>query len=159
MNRLPVAAPIILILATACAEGGPTRLTGPDTGSAGQLLHSSLGGRMAVTASSGVSARLMKRAVLLENGDVRIGVQVRCDPADQVLEAFAYISQEGNQSQFSGIPVSCTGKQGRYEVVVRAYPDMPFVRGEAHASVYILLYNPDTGQTQSGGDSQVIEIR
>ena len=112
-------------------------------------------------AKADVTVKLAKKATLIEGGRaVLVEVKVACDPAaGRPIEAFLYVVQDGNQSQFAGIPVRCDRKPHKYDVRVRAFEESPFHRGPARSSAYILLLNEATGTTVSGQDSQNIMIR
>jgi hypothetical protein len=91
-----------------------------------------------------------------EAGNIaEINVTVTCPKKHEVLEAFVYITQDGQTSQFSGIAVrKCKGKPIMYTVSVRAFEDTPFRAGEASASSYILVCTADCTSTISGGSSR-----
>jgi hypothetical protein len=106
-----------------------------------------------------VVVELGTEAALLDDGRaIELQVAVSCPKRHDVLEAFVYVGQDGNQSQFAGIPVRCKGKLRQYVVRVLAFPDAPFHPGQANASAYVLVYDPDTGMTQSGSDGQTIQL-
>ncbi len=115
--------------------------------------------RIAVAQES-LTAEIANQAKLQNNGQaVRLTISVYCPAGYEVLEAFVYITQDGNQSQYGRIPVRCDGKQHGYTVRVIAYDGRPFQYGSASASGYILVYNPTTGTTQSTSPTQDITIR
>ena len=114
----------------------------------------------AASGQMSVTVELGRRATLLEGGQAIVTeVEVACSPGREILEAFVYVTQDGHQSQFAGIPVRCTGQPRSYLVTVRAFADQPFHAGEAYASAYVLVYDRATGMTQSGQASRTIEIR
>ena len=105
-----------------------------------------------------LQAQFAKQGALVEGGlAVDVRVTVRCPAGYRVLEAFAYVTQDGNQSQFAPIPVVCDGKRHTYTVRVRGFE--PFHRGTARASGYILVENPETGATQSVSPTAEIKLR
>jgi hypothetical protein len=115
-----------------------------------------------VHAREALTVKIQPHATLLEAGQaVEVTVKVACDAASgTVLEAFMYVVQDGNQSSFAALPVVCDGKQRLSRVRVAMFPDSPpFQRGPALASAYILLLDPATGATVSGGDTGAIKIR
>jgi hypothetical protein len=112
-------------------------------------------------ARQGVSVKIGKQATLADGGRaVDLSIKVVCPAGRDVLEAFAYVSQDGNQSSFSPIPLVCDGRSQRQVVRVTAFPDSPaFQPGVATASAFILVLDPATGGTETGQDSQTINIR
>jgi hypothetical protein len=114
----------------------------------------------AASALESVIVELGKRAELIADGQaVEVEVEVTCALGWEVLEAFGYVVQDGNQSQFAGIPVKCKNKLREYVIRVSAFPESPFHQGEAIASAFVLLIDPATGTTESDGDTRTIEIR
>ncbi len=112
-----------------------------------------------VLAAASVSASIDDGAKLRDRGNaVVVRVTVTCERDNDVLEAFVYVSQDGNTSQNARIPVQCTGKARTYRVSVQAYPDQPFQTGPAQASGYILVQDR-SGATASTSPTQVISIR
>ncbi len=101
------------------------------------------------------SAKLIKggQAVLVE-------VQVTCPQGKDVLEAHISVSQDDSATYgFSGIPVKCTGKPHTYRTIVTAQQGQ-FHTGTAYASAYVLLYDPATGTTESGSDTEpALQVR
>ena len=100
-----------------------------------------LGAVFAVPAATAatVTAEIGKKATLVDGGAaVIVEVSVACSPGSEVLEAFVYVVQDDNTSQFAGIPVVCDGTLHTYTVRVRAL-DFVFRKGKARASAYILL--------------------
>jgi hypothetical protein len=84
-------------------------------------------------------AEIAKRAFLEDGGQqVALTVNVICPAGSDVLEAFVYVSQDGNESSFAGIPVTCDSSAHTYVVHAAAY-DTPFHEGRAQASGYVLL--------------------
>jgi hypothetical protein len=85
-------------------------------------------------------AAQIARTALLENGgqSVAVTVTVICPAGGEVLEAFLYVSQDGNTSSFAGIPVTCDSKPHTTVVHPSSF-DTPFHEGRAQASGYVLL--------------------
>jgi hypothetical protein len=106
-----------------------------------------------------VGVQVGRLAWLAPNGQVVVPVSVACSAGLQVLEAFMYINQEGSQSQFAGVPVICDNQPHLHLVRVSPFPDNPFQRGPASATAFLLLLNPDTGDTESDEDSTALQIR
>jgi len=115
-----------------------------------------------VSAQQSLSVDIAKIATLVNGGQaVELKVKTVCAIEDvQVLEAFVYVTQNGNTSQFAPISVSCGSQpRPRKSVVQVTALDFLFQEGEATASAYILVYDPVTGMDYSAGDTEVIRIR
>jgi hypothetical protein len=76
----------------------------------------------------------------LANGGQAVDVQaiVTCPAGAEVLEAFLYVTQDGNQSQFGFFQPVCDGTPHNFTVRVQAL-DTPFHRDKARVSGYLLL--------------------
>ena len=99
-------------------------------------------------------------AVLIDAGQaVLVSVKARCPVGYDVLEAFVYISQDGNESDFGFFGLTCNGKQQRFVVRVSAFDEARFHPGTAHASAYVLVTDPATEETLTAQDSDQIKIR
>jgi hypothetical protein len=97
---------------------------------------------------------------LSSNGEVvTLSGKIRCAPGYEVLEAFIYVVQDQNTSQFAALPVTCDGRTHRFLVTVPAYPDSGFHAGRASASGYILLQDPATGNTVSTSPTGTLRLR
>src|SRR5687767_9510850 len=83
---------------------------------------------------------------------VRLKVTASCPSGEDVLEAFVYVTQDGNQSRFAPVPVVCDGDSHRYNVRVEAQ-DFVFHPGPARASGYLLV---TPGQSTSPGQDLVL---
>ena len=113
-------------------------------------------------AKESLSVDIGKNATLVEGGQaVELKVKTVCAiEGFIVLEAFVYVTQNGNQSQFAGLPVSCSDSHRPLKSTIRVPAlDFLFQEGEANASAFILLIDPITGDTLSTGSSEVIQIR
>lgn len=109
-------------------------------------------------AAAHVAVSLGPQGLLMENGWVTVAVEVTCPSGWDVLEAFVYITQDGNTSIFASIPVVCDNGPHRYLVDVPPFPGTPFHGGDANATAHVELTN-DTGGSQSGGDTGPLRIR
>lgn len=90
-------------------------------------------------AQESVTFKIGKNSVLLDGGQaVRVTVTASCSAGGAVLESFVYVVQDGNQSQFAGIPLQCDGARHRFTVRVNAL-DFLFHEGPAQASGFVLL--------------------
>jgi hypothetical protein len=104
-------------------------------------------------AQESVTLKIGKNSALLDGGQaVSVTVTASCKN-DVVLEAFVYVVQDGNQSQFAGIALQCDGARHRFTVRVNAL-DFLFHEGEARASGFVLL---ESGATIS--PTRLISIR
>jgi hypothetical protein len=103
-----------------------------------------------------------KIAALVEGGQaVELKIKTVCAiEGFEVLEAFVYVTQNGNTSQFAPIPVSCSDTPRPQKATVRVPAlDFLFQEGEANASAFILLIDPISGDSISTSPTQVIQIR
>jgi hypothetical protein len=96
------------------------------------------------SAQGTLTANIQRNATLVSSQAVSLKVSVRCPSGAEVLEAFVYIVQDGNQSQFAGIPVVCDGSTQRFTVTVNAFPETPFHVGPAQASGFVLLLSGES---------------
>jgi hypothetical protein len=111
----------------------------------------------AALAQETVTATIDKKATLVDDGQaVLVTVTVTCATGSEVLEAFVYVTQDGNTSQFAGIPAVCDGTAHTFTVRVSAL-DSPLRLGKATASGYVLV-TTGTG-TASASPSATITIR
>jgi hypothetical protein len=91
-----------------------------------------------------VQASISPEATLVEGGAAAlVTVTVRCAGGSNVLEAFIYVTQEGQQSSFTPIQVRCGGKARTYVVRVPAPGGTTFKAGAAQASGFILVEKKD----------------
>ncbi len=90
---------------------------------------------------------------------VTVSGKLRCPAGYQVLEAFIYVVQDQNSSQFAALPVTCNGKLRAFRVTVQAYPDSAFRAGPATTSGYLLLLDPASGGTVSTSPTGSITLR
>jgi hypothetical protein len=113
-------------------------------------------------AKQSLSVDIGKTATLVDGGRaVELKIKTVCAMQGfEVLEAFVYVTQNGNTSQFAPIPVSCSDipRPQKSTVTVLAL-DFLFQEGEANASAFILLIDPTRGDTFSTSPTQVIQIR
>jgi hypothetical protein len=104
-----------------------------------------------------VQASIDPQATLVENGAaVVVNVTVSCAGGSDVLEAFVYVTQDGQQSPFAGIPVRCGGKARTYAVRVPAPEGTLFHTGTASASGFVLV--DKKGNVTSTSPSQTLVI-
>jgi hypothetical protein len=111
------------------------------------------------SASRPVSVKLKRQATLVDQGQaVVVDVQAACDAGLEVLEAFVSVSQEGVASDFGFFTPVCDGKKHRFQVRVRAFEGSGFRTGDAFASAFVLVQDPETGETAQAQDSRRIRI-
>jgi hypothetical protein len=104
-----------------------------------------------------VQASIAPQATLVDSGAaVIVSVTVSCAGGSDVLEAFIYVTQDGQQSPFVGIPVRCGGKERTYAVRVPAPEGTVFHAGTATASGYVLV--DKKGNVTSASPSQTLVI-
>lgn len=109
-----------------------------------------------------LSASIGKSAKLMAGGQtVELKVKVRCSTEDfEVLESFVYLGQDGNESDFGFFTPACGGNPAMqvFRVRVSAF-DFPFHSGEATATAFILLINPDTQETTQIDARTTVQIK
>jgi hypothetical protein len=86
----------------------------------------------------------------------QVRVATSCMPGWEPIEAFVYLVQDDNQSQYGFIPVDCDGTRHIHLVEVAALSKQ-FHEGDATGTAYVLLMGPQ-GQTRSGGDTRTITL-
>lgn len=115
-----------------------------------------------VRATAALTVTIRDMAHLVDGGEsVRLMVDVTCEHGLNVLEAFVYMSQDGYTSRFAPLSLRCRAATSVPDVVMvsRGFDSPFFHRGEAWASAYVLLLDPATGTTQSGGDGRFLTVR
>jgi hypothetical protein len=114
------------------------------------------------SAQQRLSVNIGQTATLVDGGQaVELRVKTVCAiEGVQVLEAFVYVTQNGNTSQFAPIAVSCGDVPRPQKSIVRI-PALEFLfqEGGANASAYVLVYDPVTGVDYSTGATGIIRIR
>jgi hypothetical protein len=104
-----------------------------------------------------VQASIAPQATLVDDGAaVLVSVTVSCAGGSDVLEAFIYVTQDGQQSAFTPIPIRCGGRARRYTVRVPAPEGTVFHAGAAQASGYVLV--DKQGNVTSASPSQTLAI-
>jgi hypothetical protein len=105
-------------------------------------------------AQGSLAFEVAKKATLIDGGQaVELQVTVTCPTGGVVLEAFVYVTQDGNESQFAPVQPICDGTPHNFTVRAHAL-DFLFHRGKARASGYLLL---TTGESTS--PTRVIKLR
>ena len=96
-------------------------------------------------AESTLAVEIEKKAVLVSPTEVMVTGTVTCPAGATVVEAFLYVVQDGNQSQFAALPVVCDGSPHEFGVTVTTI-DFVFSKGKAQVSSFVLL---ETGEAVS----------
>ena len=93
----------------------------------------------AATAQDGVAVEFAPTARILKGGKaVAVKGTATCPAGAEILEAFLYVNQNGNQGVFAPFHPTCDGTS--HSFVVRAAPDgFRYRKGEASVSGYVLL--------------------
>ena len=106
------------------------------------------------TAQETLAIGVAKKATLVDGGRaVELQVTVTCPAGTEVLEAFVYVTQNGNQSSFAFFQPVCDGTPHTFTVQPQA-ADFLFHRGKAQVSGYLLL---TTGESTS--PTGVVKLR
>jgi hypothetical protein len=109
------------------------------------------------TTEAQVPVRLGSRGTIGGGGQTAsVRLRVVCPPGWGAIEAFAYITQDGNTSSFGYFSPTCDGASHTYTIKVEAI-DSSFHEGEATGTAYVLLMGPN-GQTRSGGDTRPVTL-
>lgn len=104
-----------------------------------------------------VQASIAPEASLKDGGAaVVVDVTVSCAGGSDVLEAFVYVTQDGQQSRSVPIPVRCGGRARTYSVRVPAPEGTMFHAGAASASGYVLADRK--GDVTSTSPSQTLTV-
>jgi hypothetical protein len=120
----------------------------------------SVGVGPAVSAPDKVSVHIRRNATISDDGlHVVIKVRVRCPEEPPLLEAFAYLNQQGNESQFGGLNPTCDGRWHRMPVSVDSFEEAPFHPGRARATAFVLLCDEAGTVCVSGEDSRIVRLR
>jgi hypothetical protein len=89
-------------------------------------------------------------ARLLQGGRaVAVQVTVTCEAGAEVLEAFLYVNQDGNQGQFASFQPICDGSPHTFTVRAQA-AGFRYHVGEAQVSAFVLL---SSGASTSPGQT------
>jgi hypothetical protein len=106
------------------------------------------------TAQGTLAVEIAKKARLVDGGQaVDVAVTVTCPTGGVVLEAFLYVTQQGNESGFAFFQPVCDGTP--HDFIVRAEAvDFVFQRGKARVSTLLLL---ESGETTS--PTRVVKLR
>jgi hypothetical protein len=121
----------------------------------------SVGVGPAVSAPPGkLSVDVRPKATISADGlQAVVRVRVRCPAEPPVLEAFLYVTQVGNESQFAGLNLTCDGRWHRMAVSVSAFEEAPLHPGRARATAFVLLCDEAGAVCLSGEDSRNIHLR
>jgi hypothetical protein len=104
-----------------------------------------------------VQASVAPQATLVDDGAaVIVSVTVSCAGGSDVLEAFVYVTQDGQQSRFTPLAVRCGGRARTYEVRVPAPDGTTFHAGAASASAFVLVDKNGDVTSASPGQTLVV---
>jgi hypothetical protein len=91
------------------------------------------------TAQEAPAVEIAPTARLVKGGKaVAVQVTVTCEAGAEVLEAFLYVNQDGNQGQFAFFQPICDGSPDTFRVRAQAVGFRYHV-GQAQASAFVLL--------------------
>jgi hypothetical protein len=116
---------------------------------------------MAASAQAAVTVSIGPDAKRIKGGRaVNAVVTVTCDPGFEVLEAHLTVSQDNQTITGTGGlgAVQCDGTPHTHHVVVNAQEGR-YHRGEAFASAFVLVIDPNTNETQQGQATATINVR
>jgi hypothetical protein len=114
---------------------------------------------MSGTASAAVTVSVSDGTVGA-GGAATVPVTVTCEKGFEVLEAHLGLSQDDQTiNGMAGLTrVKCKGKPVTVSVTVTPF-EGAFHAGSAHASPFVLVIDPKTDETQSGGTAQTITLK
>ena len=104
-----------------------------------------------------VEVRVGRMGKIVGGSAVLVRVAGICSSGTEVLEAFVTVSQEGVSSDMGFFPLICDGAPHAFTARITAF-DGTFSPGDAFASAYALITDPDTGQTDDGAHSRTITL-
>jgi hypothetical protein len=90
-------------------------------------------------AQEALAVEIAPTARLVKGGKaVAVQVTVTCPTGAEVLEAFLYVNQDGNQGEFAFFQLICDGSPHTFTVRAQAV-DFRYHVGQAQVSGYVLL--------------------
>jgi hypothetical protein len=93
-------------------------------------------------AQEALAVEIAPTARLIQGGKaVAVQVTVTCPTGAEVLEAFLYVNQDGNQGQYASFQPVCDGTPHTFMVRAQAGFGFRYHVGEATVSGYVLLSN------------------
>jgi hypothetical protein len=117
----------------------------------------------ATLAQDSISVDIRRTAQLADDGQsvtVRVKLDVDCDPSTtSVLEAFIYVTQAGNETDFAPLPVACGAPPRTHHISIPVPEEVSFAPGDANVSAFVLLINELTGDTLSVSPFASVVIR
>ena len=96
--------------------------------------------------------------VVDDGAGATVRVRARCLEGLEVLEAFVTISQDGVSSDMAPISLHCDGTLQRSVPRVDAL-DGAYTPGEAQASAFVLVMEPESSETHQAQDTEVVVLR
>jgi hypothetical protein len=109
-----------------------------------------------------VDVQIIGTGDLLDGGTVlEVRALIRCEPVGEVLEALVTASQDDNAISGQGFFVSGVTCDGRPHIAtgrIQLLDEQTFHPGQVHVSAFVLLLNPETGETFSGQDTREVNV-
>ena len=101
-------------------------------------------------AQEALAVEIAPTARLIQGGKaVAVQVTVTCPTGAEVLEAFLYVNQDGNQGEFAFFQAICDGSPHTFTVRAQAV-DFRYHVGQAQVSAFVLLTSgASTSPTQT----------
>jgi hypothetical protein len=147
MRRLIMLVTVVLVIAAMMALAGPASAAADPPATETTAQEEEI-----VRVEVGPTAKL-----IADGQAVRVKVKVACEPVGDVLEASVEVFQADAYGQgFFGF-VMCDGRTHVHKIKVEAL-DSTFHRGEAFVSAFVLLEDPETGETAQGGDLRLVRV-
>src|SRR4030095_6270690 len=86
-----------------------------------------------------LAIEVARKATSVDGGQaVELQVTVTCPAGAEVLEAFLYVTQDGNQSPFAFFQPVCDGVPHTFPVQIQAATGFAFQQGRTQVSGYLL---------------------
>jgi hypothetical protein len=91
-------------------------------------------------AQEALAVEIAPTASLVQGGKaVAVQVTVTCPTGAEVLEAFLYVNQDGNQGQFEPLQLTCDNTPHTFTVQAQPGTDFRYHAGQAQVSAFVLL--------------------
>jgi hypothetical protein len=91
-------------------------------------------------AQEALAVEIAPTARLVQGGKaVAVQVTVTCPTGAEVLEAFLYVNQDGNQGEFAPLQPICDGSPHTFTVLAQPGTDFRYHAGQAQVSAFVLL--------------------
>ena len=103
-----------------------------------------------------LAVEIAPTARLVQGGKaVAVQLTVTCPTGAEVLEAFLYVNQDGNQGQFASLQPICDGSPHPFTVLAQPM-DFRYHAGPAQVSAFVLL---TSGASTSPGQAVTLQHR